>query len=460
MMFKQLLKRESFEYKLLYRVLFIALLPTSFLFYLLYSFDLSVFVKIMFGFFLLVIIFYGAFSIKQQVLNQFRSSTNLMEAMISGDFSMRAYQQGGSGGLEEFNHLLNNLAETLAEQCLTSKEKQILLHKVIVQIDVAIIAVDSASRISLMNPAAEKLFNCRFEEMQNWPLEALGLQEVLSKEYSKVVEFEIKEHKKRVYIHTDEYFEKGVRQQLIFITDIQKLLREEERQAWQKLLRVLSHEINNSLAPIASISETLSLLLSKSGALAKFAPEVDNDIKEGLAVITERSNSLNQFIQSYQQLTRLPLPDKTLFNILELMRATASLFDDVTTKLNDSNLFVYADESQLKHVLINLLKNARESMMEKPNGLINLAWEQAGDWIKILVIDEGGGIDNTDNLFVPFYTTKAQGSGIGLVLSRQIVINHGGDLTLSNRKEQPGAIASIYLPANVQGSQRDKARII
>ncbi|MCJ8273068.1 MAG: PAS domain-containing protein, partial [Psychrosphaera sp.] len=228
---------------------------------------MSVYPKIILGFFVLVTVFYCAFLLRQQVLGQFRASTSLMEAMTSGDYSMRAPQQGFDGALDEFNQLLNALAQTLAEQNLISKERQILLGKVIVQIDVAIIAVNSNQCVTLMNPAAEKLFNCRCEEIQGGPIKTLGLQEMVSGECSKVVEFSVrdthlKEMTKKVYLRTDEYFEKGIRQKLIFITDIQDILREEERQAWQKLLRVLSHEINNTLAPISSISETLSELVS------------------------------------------------------------------------------------------------------------------------------------------------------------------------------------------------------
>ncbi|NQZ09827.1 MAG: histidine kinase, partial [Algicola sp.] len=315
----------------------------------------------------------------------------------------------------------------------------------------AIIAVDSNQCVTLMNPAAEKLFNSRFEEIQGWPIKTLGLQEMVSGECSKVVEFSVrdthlKEMTKKVYLRTDEYFEKGIRQKLIFITDIQDILREEERQAWQKLLRVLSHEINNTLAPISSISETLSELVSNHQALNQIDAELGADLTEGLAVITERANSLNQFIQSYQQLSRLPPPDKTVFDIEPLMRATALLFDDVTIELIEQSLSIYADQNQLQQVIINLVKNARESMQNNPNGKIELSWETLGDQVKIQVLDEGGGIDNPDNLFIPFYTTKEQGSGIGLVLSRQIIINHGGDITVTNRANPVGAVASVYLP--------------
>ena len=150
---------------------------------------------------------------------------------------------------------------------MISKERQVLLDIVIKQIDVAIVAVDKNSHIILMNPAAEKLFSCRFNEVSGWPVSTLGLQDVLTHESRQVTEFEIKAHKKKVFIHTEEYFEQGDRHKLVFITDIQKLLHEEERQAWQKLLRVLSHEINNSLTPIASLSDTLIRLISHHKAV-------------------------------------------------------------------------------------------------------------------------------------------------------------------------------------------------
>jgi nitrogen fixation/metabolism regulation signal transduction histidine kinase len=285
--------RIAFEDRLVRLALFTGLLPTLSCCVLLFFVDMSVYPKILLILVLLVCILSCAFSIRQQVVFQLRTSTNLVEAMTSNDYTMRANNKGLDGALSDFNQLLNTLTQTLAEQSLITREKQILLAKVTNQIDVAIVAADNNQAISLMNPAAEKLFKCRFDEMLGWPIKQLGLHNVLSKDYNKVTEFEIKQHKKKVLIRTDVYFEKGIKHTLIFITDIQNLLREEERQAWQKLLRVLSHEINNSIAPIASIGETLEKMVEKQYS----GTDLDNDLKEGLSVITERANSLNIFIQ-------------------------------------------------------------------------------------------------------------------------------------------------------------------
>ena len=195
----------SFENQLLRIALLIGLLPTTLLFYTLYSHELSIYLKIMLMFLLLVSVIYGAFLIRQKVVSQFRTSANLITAMQAGDHAIRANHLEGEGALSEFNQVFNGLSAALAEQQLISRERQILLDKITQQIDVAIIAVNKNSNIILMNPAAEKLFACRFEEVAGWPISTIGLQDVLTNEHRKVTEFEIKAHKKKVFIHTDEY---------------------------------------------------------------------------------------------------------------------------------------------------------------------------------------------------------------------------------------------------------------
>jgi two-component system nitrogen regulation sensor histidine kinase NtrY len=434
--------RIAFEDRLVRLALFTGLLPTFCCSVLLFFVDMSVYPKILLVLVLLVCILFCAFSIRQQVIFQLRTSTNLVEAMTSNDYTLRANNKGLEGALSDFNQLLNTLAQTLAEQSLITREKQILLAKVTDQIDVAIVATDNNQAISLMNPAAEKLFKCRFEEMQGWPIKQLGLQNVLSKDYNEVAEFEIQQYKKKVLIRTDQYFEKGIKHTLIFITDIQNLLREEERQAWQKLLRVLSHEINNSIAPIASIGETLEKMVEKQYS----GTDLDNDLKEGLGVITERAQSLNLFIQRYQKLAKLPLPTKSLFNLEPLVQSIVLLFVDANIELDSNELLVYADKDQLQQVLVNLLKNACESMYDNPTEKINVFWRKNSQFIEIEILDHGTGINNMDNLFVPFYTTKKQGTGIGLSLSRQILVNHGGDLVIKNCPEHIGVRATLFIP--------------
>ncbi|MEZ9819452.1 PAS domain-containing sensor histidine kinase [Shewanella sp. 10N.286.45.A1] len=359
---------------------------------------------------------------------------------------MRVRDLTHSGRFSQFNRALNLLAEMMAQQNIVSREKHILLHKVISQIDVAIIAADEHHNITLVNPAAERLFGYPCFDMEGWPLKKLGIIPSVLPCSGKVLEFELKpfekeQSKKRVLLRKDEYFQNGLKQQLIFITDIQNLLREEERLAWQKLLRVLSHEINNSLAPITSISDTLLRQISRNTDNIH-----DSDLKGGLGIIKERADSLNAFINSYQQLSRIPAAEKQQIDLAILVPSIASLFKGVKIQLIGELLVVYADKIQVEQVLVNLIKNAQESMCNNELGIISISWRRVDDKAIIEVSDQGCGISNMDNLFVPFYTTKAKGSGIGLVLCRQLLMNNGGDLNIRNNLNGTGAQVSILLP--------------
>ena len=432
----------SYENKLLRLALLIGLLPLALLIIALLFVDTSSYLKLLIVSVTLAVVWFGAFEIRRLITAQLRTATNLMESLSVGDFSLRASIRGENSALNEFNELLNSLANTMAQQNLVNKERQILLHKVISHIDVAIVAIDHKQCISLMNPAAEQLFDVKFERLDGAPAHNIGLGEALTKDYRDVVEFEIKQSRKKVYLHSDEYFEQGNKHRLIFITDIQDILRDEERSAWQRLLRVLSHEINNSLAPIASISESLH-----HASMADDDSLEPDDFQQGLAVISERSTHLNDFIKRYQQLTKLPQPQKTMINVRQLITTTTHLFEHVDYQLIDDKLSCYADESQLEQVMVNLIKNACESNLAVGSELpIVVNAKLDANQLQLEIIDSGQGISNMDNIFVPFYTTKNTGSGIGLVLSRQIVRNHGGDLTLSNRQDASGVIATISLP--------------
>lgn len=396
---------------------------------------------------------YCAFAIRQQVTFQLRTSTNLVEAMTSSDYSLRANNKEIKGALSDFNLLLNQLADKLAEQSLITREKQILLSKVTDQIDVAVIACDENNHITLMNPSAERLFSERFENIEGTPIKSLGLQNVVNEAVNTVTEFAIGKNKRKVYVRTDRFFEHGKPHHLIFITDIQQILRDEERQAWQKLLRVLSHEINNSLTPIASIGETLVSEIKSPENQQTLSEQTKLNLSDGLTVITERAHALNHFIQDYQQLSRLPPPSKRKVMLQEFLHNIAKLFEPVNIDVRDANLSVFADSEQLQQVLVNLIKNAHEANLAKSNeeALVVINCKTNQQFVEIEIVDCGKGIKNADNLFVPFYTTKKKGSGIGLTLSRQIALNHGGMLHLENVLENEnivGAKAVLSIPTS------------
>lgn len=190
---------------------------------------------------------------------------------------------------------INNLSETLASQRLEVIEHQLLLAKVISQIDVAIVAIDDNHKVSLANPAAAKLFNLEVEEITQSDATRLNLQSLFDNPDQTVIEWSFPHQSGKFSIHTDKFIEGGKTSHLLFITDVRDLLRTEERKTWQNLIRVLSHEINNSLTPISSLSQTLGKLISNSDNLSEDKP----DILDGLNIVRERANSLKTFIVRY-----------------------------------------------------------------------------------------------------------------------------------------------------------------
>jgi len=229
------------------------------------------------------------------------------------------------------------------------------------------------------------------------------------------------------------------------LTDLSKALREEERKAWQRLIRVLGHELNNSLAPIQSVAQSLETSVQRAKATQEDSPVLE-DMRDGLGIIRSRTEALGRFLSAYTKLARLPQPTLASVNFTELVHRVAALERDVPLELVEGpQMTLRADRDQLEQLLINLLRNAAEAVKETGGG-VRLEWSAAGGQCEVVVLDEGPGISNPANLFVPFFTTKPGGSGIGLVLSRQIAEAHGGTLTLENRRDRKGCEARLRLP--------------
>jgi two-component system, NtrC family, nitrogen regulation sensor histidine kinase NtrY len=236
--------------------------------------------------------------------------------------------------------------------------------------------------------------------------------------------------------------QEGLPHHLVVLTDLSRALREEERQAWQRLIRVLSHEINNSLTPIGSIAETLRALHDR----AVPPPDRDQDVRDGLDVIARRAAALRRFMTSYARLAQLPPPDRQPLDVEDWIERVVRLETRRDVRLRRGpDVRIHADADQLEQVLINLLQNAVDAVAETGGG-VEVGWERRDGDVEIWVRDEGPGLSGTANLFVPFFTTKPNGSGIGLALSRLIAEAHGGSLTLENRPDRPGCRATVMLP--------------
>ena len=431
--------------KLLTQLYLIACLPVFFLliFMMVYA-EISTPLVLLTILLCSIVIIYCHTKIHQISAYQFRSICNLLDAMIQGDYSLRARTSEGDTALNELVDSVNSLAQRLTKQRTESVESQFLLQTVIKHIDVATIALNDNNEFAFINPAAESLLGLTVNAKEITSSDQLEQLKHLERGSSKVMNLTFNKQQGKFNVHMEEFREAGKQHKLLFLTDVSRLLRVEERNAWQSLVRVISHEINNSLAPIASISETLKRMMSKQHNIEMHK----ENLVDGLSIIAQRANNLTNFVNSYKQIAQLPEPKKSKTNILELINKVIALYQNNNIHIISSDdVSLLIDPVQIEQVLINLIKNAIESVnTTKNDGNIEISWKVEQRKFQLFISDQGAGISNESNLFVPFYTTKKQGSGIGLVLCRQILEVHNGQLSLKNKTNEIGCLATIDLP--------------
>ena len=378
----------------------------------------------------------------ERVVRPLQTVSNLLAAMREEDFSIRARGARGNDPLGEVLLEVNALADTLRRQRLGALEATALLSRVMAEIDVAVFAFDEEARLRLTNRAGERLLGQPAPRLLERRAAELGLEDCLREETPRILDASFPGGAGRWEVRRSSFRQGGLPHHLLVLADLSRPLREEERQAWQRLIRVLGHELNNSLAPIQSIAGSLSELL------ARRTPPADwrEDAEKGLAVIASRADALSRFTGAYARLAKLPPPRFAPVELSKLLSRVAELETRLPVALEPGPpLAISADADQLEQLLINLVRNAVDAAVETRGGAC-VAWRRAGRQVEIEVRDSGPGLPNTTNLFVPFFTTKPEGSGIGLVLSRQIAEAHGGTLTLENREEGRGCVARLRLP--------------
>ena len=386
-----------------------------------------------------------AFAVQGGVVRPLRILSNLLAALREEDFSFRARETAGEDALALAMTEVNALADTLREQRLGALEAIALLRTVMSEIEVAVFSFDGEERLQLVNRAGARLLGRPPEQLLGHKASELGLAPALAAAPRQVLDMAIAGRPGRWEVSGGTFRQHGLPQRLLVLTDVSRALREEERQAWQRLIRVLGHELNNSLAPIRSLADSLGQLVARQPRPSDW----EDDMRRGLAVIAGRSESLSRFLEAYGRLARLPAPQPQRVDLGPLLRRVAGLEQRVPVAVRDGPAVeIQADPVQLEQVVINLLRNAAEASLDAADGRVELGWDapSGSGQVEVWIDDRGPGLADTGNLFVPFFTTKPQGSGIGLVLSRQIAEAHGGSLVLENRRPGPGCRARLRLP--------------
>lgn len=375
----------------------------------------------------------------EQLVFPLRTMSNLITALREEDYSLRARNAARDGAFGEVMVEVNALADLMESRKLEAVEAAALLRSVLAQIDAAIFAFDAEERLRLVNRAGERLLAIPRERLVGETAAKLGLSDLLADDAPTTIDRTFAGASGRWDLRRTSFRERGVPHRLLVLADITRALREEETEAWRRIVRVLGHELNNSLAPIKSIAVSLEQLVSRD----QLPDDWRDDLASGMRVIGSRTEALTRFTRAYAQLARLPEPRKRDVRVDALVRRVTALERRVPISLDGSEAHVQADEDQLEQLLINLVKNAAEAARAG----VSVRWSVNGDGLTLIVEDDGPGVSGTTNLFVPFFTTKPGGTGVGLFLSRQIAEAHGGALTLADRANAPGAVATLRLPA-------------
>src|SRR5664279_3591612 len=384
-----------------------------------------------------------ALAVRERVVFPLQTLSNLLGALREGDFSVRGRSPRPDDALGEVMREVNTLGSTLREQRLGAMEATTLLRTVMREIAVAIFAFDENQRLRLVNRAGERLLAAPAERLLGQTAAELHLEVCLEGPAVTTLQTVFPGGAGRWGMRRTRIREHGLPLELLVIADLTQALSEQELHAWQRLVRVLGHELNNSLTPIKSIAGSLESILARD----PLPDDWRDAMRRGLNVITSRSESLSRFIGAYARLAKLPRPQPQPLGVAECVSRAASFETRVPVHVEAGPaITIQGDPDQIEQALINLFRNAADASLAT-HGVVGAGWRRDGAMIEIWVTDDGPGLSGTANLFVPFFTTKPGGSGIGLVLSRQIAEGHAGALTLENRGEAPGCIARLRLPA-------------
>jgi len=364
------------------------------------------------------------------------------DAIRNDDSTLNFPVNTGNKSLNELNISLNKVNVLIRNIKFELQEQEQYFKTILEHVSIGIITFNENGNIFLANSAARNLLNyehlTHINQISRVDWKFFTTISELQPGDRKLVSFKGKAGVVQLSLKSTLFKTAQQNLQLVAIQDIKNEMETKELESWIKLIRVLTHEIMNSVAPIISLSQTISGYYKNLDGKLPDEKIITNTIK-GLEVINERGAGLINFVENYRKLTRLPQPDKKPIKVAQLFENTVTLINyesinemvQITWKINQPDLEIIADKEQISQVLINLIKNSLEALKNLSEGKILLSGEiNANGRVQITVSDNGPGIpeDLMDKIFIPFFTTKESGSGVGLSLSRQIMMLHGGSL--------------------------------
>jgi len=382
-----------------------------------------------------------AAALADAVVRPLQTLSNVVASLREGDYSFRARGAGSKDALAELAGEVNALADLLQNLRVRSLEATALLARILEVMHAPLFAFDRDDKLQLVNDAGVELLGVPQSRAVGSSARELRLDGLLAATDQTIHSLGPKSS--RWLLRKAAFRQDGAPHTLLLLADVSLPLQEEEQRSWKRLIRVLGHELSNSLAPIKSIAGSL---LARAESISGDEGVV-RDFRRGLGVIESRADALHRFVQSYRKLAQLPPPQIGPVPLGPLMERVVLLEQRLAVQLvAGPAVTLQADPDQLEQMFINLLANAVDASLANGSQPVRASWQVSGSSAAIMIEDRGLGIANTENLFVPFYTTKPAGSGVGLALAQQIARAHGGEISLVNREDSEGARATVRLP--------------
>jgi len=408
---------------------------------LLYQRHITLAPAILVGGCLLLYLLLLAAALIESMTRPLQTLSNVVSSLREGDYSFRARGAGSRDAFGELAWEVNALADLLQKQRVRSLEATALLGRILEVMHAPLFAFDRENLLQLVNNAGGRLLGLPPARAFGRSAHELGLEELLNAPDQSVHSFGSKPT--RWLLRKAPFRQDGAPHMLLLLADVSLPLQEEEQAAWKRLIRVLGHELSNSLAPIKSIAGSLLARVDHmEGDDATL-----HDFRRGLSVVESRADSLHRFVQSYRLLAQLPPPHLKPVQLGPLLERVALLEQRLPVQLDPGPAIILdADPDQLEQMFINLLRNAVDASLANGSHPVRANWRIANSNLLVTIEDRGLGIANSENLFVPFYTTKPSGSGVGLALAQQIARAHGGEIQLINREDGDGARATVRIP--------------